>query len=128
MWTLIATATTAVVCGGGWQLLLSNLGARFVHSYIAEFDEMPADDSELGIWLGQQQNVGSDSIVIFRERKSLTVHFAIDQNLRGEPKTPDLDSKCKSLVYLGANAQFRFRDGPIVFPSDAWNSRDHKQP
>ena len=50
-WTPVVAVTTIGVCGGAWQLLLSNLGARSFFADIAEFKQMPAADSGLGVWL-----------------------------------------------------------------------------
>jgi len=118
---IIVAAMTILICVGVWQLMLSNLGARFFPAQIAEFEQMPADDSELGIWLGKQSGVDPYTVIIFREANHLTVLFGIDQNLRGEPKRPDLMSKCEALGYIGASGPFRQRLPPFSWNDDAWH-------
>ena len=117
----IAAAVAILACAGAWQLFLSNFGARFPCGQIAELEQMPADDAALGIWVGKQPGVDPYSVVIFREANHLTVHFAIDRNLRGEPELPDLMSKCKALGYVGATGPFRERLAPYSWGSDAWH-------
>ncbi len=114
-WILAVTATI-VVGFVSLQLLLSNVGARFFPGLIADFDVMPADDSELSAWLRVQPGVAPDSIHIFREGRSLTVFFGIDRNLRREPELPNLTKKCKELGYHGETGEFRDRPLPFSFP------------
>jgi hypothetical protein len=122
-WWRIAlwTSILVVVCAGAWQLLLRNVGARFVHGEMAEFEQMPASDSDLGIWLGKQPGVDPYSVHIFREGNHLTVHFMIDRDARGEPPYPDLMSKCRSLGYSGAAGPFQERLAPYSWGDGDWH-------
>lgn len=113
---ILAAVVMILVGFVSWQLFLSNVGARFCPGLIADFDMMPADDSELNAWLRVQPGVAPESIRIFREGQSLTVCFGIDRNLRGEPELPSLAKKCKELGYRGETGEFRDRPLPFNFP------------
>jgi hypothetical protein len=70
-WWRIAlwTSILVVVCAGAWQLLLRNVGARFVHGEMAEFEQMPRGEPPYPDLMSKCRSLGySGAAGPFQER------------------------------------------------------------
>jgi len=93
-----------------WALFLvffaSTLEVPYLFSVEAQFEQMPPNDEELEDWLKSHPAVAPESVGVYRNGKTLQVFFRQSRNYWSQAPTPNLDSKCKSLGYIGENAVF----------------------